>query len=80
MTTVNVIGLPVPVAKAPPDPVAEAVMVTEPAVVPVTVNVATPPVALTEVKPETLPAPLVFANATLKLLSGPVVIVLPAVS
>src|SRR5438874_10576497 len=79
-TTVNVIGFPVPATNAPPDPVAEAVIVTEPAVVPVTVNDATPATAFTEPSPDTLPVPAVLANVTLSVLSAPVVIVLPALS
>ena len=79
-TTVNVIGFPVPVANAPPDPVAEAVIVTEPAVVPVTVRDATPAVAFTELRPDTLPVPAVLANATFSVLSAPVVMVLPTLS
>ena len=50
-TTVNVMGLPVPGAKAP----LETVIVTDPAVVPVTVMFATPPEAVTDVRPDTLP-------------------------
>src|SRR5437660_5864417 len=46
--TENVIGLPVPAVSAPPEPVPDAVIVTDPAVVPVTVSVATPPVARSE--------------------------------
>ena len=79
-TTVNVIGLPVPAVKAPPEPVAEAVIVTDPAAVPVTVNDATPPMAFTEPSPDALPAPAVFANVTPNVLSVPVLIVLPTLS
>src|SRR5205085_11681382 len=80
-TTVNVIGFPVPAINAPPDPVAEAVIVTDPAVAPVTVIVATPADALTGPRPVTLPPPtFVFANVTLNVLSAPVVIVLPTLS
>ena len=79
-TTVNVIGLPVPWASAPPEPVADAAIVTEPAVVPVTVTLATPATALTDARPDTLPVPVVLSNVTLKVLSAPVVIVLPTLS
>ena len=75
-TTVNVIGFPVPAANAPLD----AVIVTEPAVVPVTVRFATPALALTDVRPDTLPVPPVFVKAMLKVLSAPVVMVLPTLS
>jgi len=56
------------------------VIVTDPAVAPVTVIVATPADALTEPRPVTLPVPVVFANVTLNVLSAPVVIVLPTLS
>src|SRR5437773_1888260 len=78
--TENVIGLPVPAVSAPPEPVPDAVIVTEPAVVPVTVSDATPATAFTEFRPDTLPTPAVFANVTLNVLSEPVVIVLPLTS
>ena len=78
--TLNAMGFPVPAAKAPPDPVAEAVIVTEPATLPVTVKVATPATAVLEPRPVTLPVPEVFPNVTLSVLSAPVEIVLPAVS
>jgi len=80
-TTVNVIGLPVPAVSAPPEPVPDAVIVTDPAVVPVTVSDATPATAFTEPSHYTLPPPtFVFAKLTLNVLSGPVVIVLPTLS
>src|SRR6266403_1358672 len=79
-TTVTVIGNPVPGANVPPGPVPDAVIVTEPAVVPVTVSDATPATAFTEFRPDTLPTPAVFANVTLKVLSRPVVIVFPTPS
>src|SRR5437016_14286279 len=77
VTTLNVIGLPVPAINAPPEPVADAVIVIEPGAVPVTVIVATPTEALTEVSSVTVPVPAVFANVTLSVLSEPVVTVLP---
>ena len=80
VTTLNVIGLPVPATNAPPEPVAEAVMVTEPAKLPVTVNVATPATAALEPRPVTVPAPAVFAKVTLNVLSAPAVTVLPLAS
>ena len=79
-TTLNAMGLPVPATKAPPDPVAEAVIVTEPTALPVTVKVATPATAVLEPRPVTAPVPEVFANVTLSVLSAPVATVLPFVS
>ena len=79
-TTLNVMGLPVPAVKAPPEPVAEAVIVMGPAAFPVTVIVAMPPEAGLEPKPVTVPVPEVFAKVTLSVLSAPVVTVLPFVS
>src|SRR5437016_5128687 len=78
--TENVIGLPVPAVSAPPEPVPDAVIVTDPAVVPVTVSDATPATAFTEFRPVTVPLPAVFANVTLSVLSAPVVTVLPLTS
>ena len=80
VTTLNVIGFPVPAANAPPEPVADAAMVMEPAELPVTVNVAMPATAVLEPRPVTVPAPAVFANVTLSVLSAPVVTVLPLAS
>ena len=65
--TLNVIGLPVPAAK----PVAEAVIVIEPAWAPVTVKFATPAAEVTEVRPVTVPVPAVFVKVTLSVLSEP---------
>ena len=80
-TTLNVIGFPVPAANAPLEPVAEAVIVTGPTTLPVTVNVATPATAVLEPRPVTLPPPIfVLANVTLSVLSAPVATVLPFVS
>ena len=78
--TLNVIGFPAPAARAPVDAVPEAVMVTEPARLPVTVNVATPATALLEPSPVTVPVPEVLANVILIVLSAPVLTVLPPVS
>jgi hypothetical protein len=60
--------------------VAEARRVTEPAAFPVTVSVATPPLAATVTSPVTDPAPVVWLKVTLSAASGPLVIVLPAAS
>ena len=78
--TLNVMGFPVPAASGPPDPVAVAVIVTEPATLPVTVSVATPAAAVLAPSPVTLPAPEDCVNVTLKVLSAPVVTVLPLAS
>ena len=80
VTTLNVIGLPVPPVSAPPEPVADAVIVMEPGAFPVTVRVATPADAVADPRPVTVPLPAVFANVTLKELSEPVVTVLPLTS
>src|SRR4051812_24379058 len=79
-TTVNVIGFPLPAVNGPPDAAPDAPIVIEPAVAPVTVMLATPATALTDPRPVTLPAPIVFANVTLNVLSGPAAIVLPPAS
>ena len=79
-TTLNAMGFPVPAAKAPPEPVAEAVMVTEPGWPPVTVRVATPATAMLEPRPVTVPVPDVLAKVTLRVLSGPLNTVLPFAS
>jgi hypothetical protein len=76
-TTVNVIGLPVPCASTPVEAVAEAVIVIEPARLPVTVKMATPFAEVLEPSPVTVPAPAVLAKVTLSPLSGAVVMVLP---
>src|SRR6266849_10457342 len=72
-TTLNVIGLPVPAAK----PDAEAVIVTVPARLPVTVWEARPATALLDPNPVTLPAPEVWAKVTLRVSE---VMVLPKAS
>ena len=79
-TTLNVMGFPAPANKAPPEPVAEAVIVIEPARLPVSVMVATPATAGLDPRPETVPAPPVFANDTLRALSAPAATVLPLAS
>jgi hypothetical protein len=78
--TVKVMGFPVPAVNAPPEPVAAAVIVTDPARFPVTVSVATPATAVLDPNPVTLPAPAVCAKVTLKVLSVPVVTVFPPAS
>ena len=55
-------------------------MLTDPAVVPVTVKFATPAAALTEVSPETLPVPALFEKVMFNVLSAPLVMVFPAAS
>src|SRR6266446_7306465 len=80
ITTLNVIGLPVPATNAPADPVAEAVIVMEPGAFPVIVSVATPAEAVADPRPVIVPVPAVFANVTLSVLSAPVVTVLPLTS
>ena len=80
VTTLNVIGLPVPGVNAPPEPVAEAVIVIEPGTLPVTVSVATPLEAVADPRPITAPVPAVLENVTFRELSAPVVIVLPLAS
>jgi hypothetical protein len=57
-----------------------AVMFTVPARTPVTVLVATPPEAAALPVPETVPPPLACSKSMLMPLSGPVVIVFPALS
>ena len=73
-------GLPVPFARLPVEAVADAVIDTEPTKPPVTVKVATPPAALTEPRPVTVPVPDVLENVTLRVLSAPEVMVLPFAS
>jgi len=79
MTTVKVMGFPVPAVNAPPEPVAVAVIVTDPGRFPVTVSVATPATAVLDPNPVTLPAP-VCAKVTLNVLSAPEVTVFPLAS
>ena len=67
------IGFPVPATR----PVADAVIVTEPARLPVTVRVATPATALLEPNPVRLPVPEVCAKVTLRVSE---VMVLPKAS
>ena len=71
VTMLNVIGLPVPAANAPPEPVADAVIVIEPAWLPVTVSVATPADAVADPRPVTVPVPPVLAKIILSALSEP---------
>jgi hypothetical protein len=80
VTTVKVMGFPVPAVNAPPEPVAVAVIVTDPATFPVTVSVATPAAAVLDANPVTLPVPAVCAKVTLNVLSVPVVTVFPFTS
>ena len=61
ITTLNVIGLPLPGVNAPADPVAEAVIVMEPGTLPVAASVATPADAVADPRPVTVPIPAVFA-------------------
>ena len=75
-TTLNVIGFPVPATNAPPDPVAEAVILIDPGALPVTVSVATPADAVADPRPVTVPLPAVLVNVTLSELSVPEVTVL----
>src|SRR5438105_6965181 len=65
VTTLNVIGLPVPGVNAPADPVAEAVIVMEPGALPVTISAATPADAVADPRPVTVPVPPVLAKVTL---------------
>src|SRR5207244_13138834 len=71
---------PVPATNAPPEPVAEAVIVIEPGAFPVIVSVATPADAVADPRPVTVPVPALLANVTLRELSAPVVKVLPLTS
>jgi len=80
VTTVKVIGFPVPAVNAPLEPVAVAVIVTDPATFPVTVSVATPAAAVLDANPVTLPVPAVCAKVTLNVLSAPEVTVFPLAS
>src|SRR6266446_4851120 len=80
ITTLNVIGLPVPATNAPPEPVPDAVIVIEPGAFPVIVSVATPADAVADPRPVTVPVPALLANVTLRELSAPVVTVLPLTS
>src|SRR5438067_1614478 len=77
VTTLHVIGLPDPTAKPP----ADARIVTLRGCFPVTVIVATPPAAVLNPRPVTLPPPtFVFANVTLSELFAPEVTVFPFAS
>ena len=80
VTTLNVRGLPVPAASAPPEPVADAVIVIEPGALPVMVSMAIPADAVTGPRLVTVPVPAVFANVTLRELSAPEVMVLSLAS
>jgi hypothetical protein len=60
--------------------VAAAWVVTGPARLPVTVRVATPPLAVADPRPVTDPLPAVLLNVTLALLSAPLVTGFPAAS
>jgi hypothetical protein len=60
--------------------VALARSVTEPATLPVTVSVATPPLAATAAKPVTEPVPLVWLKVMVAVLSIPLVTVFPSAS
>src|SRR5438094_7262156 len=71
VTTLNAIGLPVPAVNAPPDPVADAVIVIEPDALPVTVSIAMPADAVADPRPVTVPVPAVLAKVTLSELSAP---------
>ena len=77
-TTVKLTGVTCEIA--PPEAVADAPIEIDPASAPVTVSIAMPPEAVTEVRPVTEPVPVVWPKVTLNELSLPVVTVLPLAS